>query len=152
MLTNAIYGFINMTYVKIFQYRTCTTNQCSAYAYQKIRYHNTGRQRHERFIRYLQATGISLYSHGSKNWSPYSGTGAQNRIHRQAGTEADPHVAKIFKTLRSLFKRDCGTGSGHFSAQRPTTWQKAGEHPSRFSLNIVLIDYQPRKLHWLTSF
>ena len=141
-----------MTYDKIFEYRVCTTNQCSAYAYQRTRYHNTGRKRYERSLRYLQATGISLHSRGSKNWSPCSGTGVQNRIHRQAGTEADPHVEKIFKTIRSLFKRDCDTGSGHLSPQRPTKWQKAGEHPSRFSLNIVLIDYQPRKLHWLTSF
>jgi hypothetical protein len=152
MLTNVIYGFINMTYDKIFQHRACPTNKCSAYPYQKIRYHNTGCKRHEKFIRYLQATGISLYSRSSKDWSPYSGTGAQNRIHRQAGTEADPHVAKIFKTIRSLFKRDCNPGFGQFSPQRPTKWQKAGEHSSRFSLNIVLIDYRPRKLHWLTNF
>ena len=152
MLTSVLYSFIYMTYDKIFQQRACATNKCSTYAYQTIRYHNTGRMRHERSLRYLKATGISLYSHGSKNWSPNSSTGAQNRIHRQACTEADPHLEKIFKTIRSLFKRDRGTCSGHFSPQRPMQWQKAGEHPSRFSLNIVSVDYQPRKLHWLTSF
>ena len=152
MLTIVLYGFIYMTYDKIFQHRARATNKCSAYAYQRIRYHNPGRGRHERKLRYLQAAGISLYLYGSKNWSSYSGAGAQNRIHGQAGAELDPHLEKIFKTIRSFFKRDCYTGFGHFSPQRPTKWQKAGEHPSRFSLNIVLIDYRPRKLHWLTSF
>ena len=152
MLTNVIYGFINMTNGKILQHRACPTNKCSACADQKVRYHNTGRKCHERSLRYLQATGIPLYSHGSKDWRPYSGAGDQNGIHRQAGSQSDPHLEKIFKTIRSLVKRDCDTGSGHFSPQRPTKWQKAGEHPSRFSLNIVLIDYRPRKLHWLTSF
>ena len=141
-----------MTNGQIFQQRACAANKCSAFTYQNQRYHSSGRQCNGRPIRNLQASGLSLYPRSPKNWSPYSDTGTQNRIHRQAGTEADPQVAKIFKTIRSLFKRDCNPGFGQFSPQRPTKWQKAGEHSSRFSLNIVLIDYRPRKLHWLTNF
>jgi len=152
MLTNVIYGFINMTHGQIFQQRTCPANKCSAFTYKKTRYHSPSCKCNGGSIRHLQASSIPLYSRGPKDWNPYSDTTAQNRIHRQAGTEADPHVAKIFKTIRSLFKRDCNPGFGQFSPQRPTKWQKAGEHSSRFSLNIVLIDYRPRKLHWLTNF
>ena len=152
MLTNVIYGFINMTHGQIFQQRTRPSNKCSAFTYKKAQYHSPSRKCNGRSIRHLQASSISLYPRGPKDWKPYSDTRAQNRVHRQADSQSDPKAATIFNTIRKLSEPDRYTGPGNFSAQRPTAWQKAGEYQNRSSLNIALIDYQPKNLHWLTSF
>ena len=152
MLTNVIYSFINMTYGQIFQDRTCAANKCSAFTYQNKRYHSSSRQCNGRPIRNLQTTGLSLYSRSPKNWSPYSDTGTQNRIHRQARTQSDPKATTVFNKIRTLFERGRFTGPGDFSAQRPRAWQKKGESQNRSSLNIALIDWQPRNSAWLTNF
>jgi hypothetical protein len=152
MLTNVIYSFIDMTHGQIFQQRACAANKCSAFAYQSKRYHSSSRKCNGRSIRNLQTPGLSLYSRSPKNWSPYSDTRTQNRIHRQARTQSDPKAATVFNKIRTLFERGRYTGSGNFSAQRPRSWQKAGAHQDRSSLNIALIDWQPRSSHWLTNF
>jgi hypothetical protein len=152
MLTNVIYGFINMTHGQIFQQRKCPANKCSAFTYKKARYHNPSRKCNGRSIRHLQASSLSLYPRSPKDSNPYSDSRAQNRVHNQAGTQSDPKAATVFNTIRKISKPDCNTGAGNFSAQRPTAWQKAGEYQNRSSLNIALIDYQPKNLHWLTSF
>ena len=152
MLTNVIYSFINMTHDQIFQQRTCPANKCSAFTYKKTRYHSTSRKCNGRSIRHLQASSISLYSRGPKDWDPYSDTRAQNRVHNQADSQSDPKVATVFNTIRTLSEPDRYTGPGNFSAQRPTAWQKAAEYQNRSSLNIALIDWKPRNSPWLTNF
>jgi len=152
MLTNVIYSFIDMTHVQVFQQRACAANQCSAFTYQKKRYHSSSRKSNGRPIRNLQAPGLSLYSRSPENWSPDSDTRTQNCIHCQARTQSDSKAATVFNKIRTLFERGCYTGPGNFSAQRPRAWQKAGAYPERSSLNIALIDWQPRSSHWLTNF
>ena len=152
MLTNVIYSFIDMTHGQIFQQRTCTANKCSIFAYQNKRYHSASRQCNGCSIRNFQAPGLSLYSRSPKNWSPDSDTRTQNCIHRQARTQSNPEAATVFNKIRPLFERGCYTGPGNFSAQRPTTWHKAGEYQNRSSLNIALIDWQPRNSAWFTNF
>ena len=152
MLTNVIYGFINMTHGQIFQQRTCPANQCSAFTDKRVRYHSSSCKCNGRSIRHLQASSISLYSRGPKDWNPYSDTTAQNRVHRQAESQSDPKAATVFDTIRKLSEPDRYPGPGNFSAQRPTTWQKAGDYQNRSSLNIVLIDYLLRKSFKFTSF
>jgi len=152
MLTNVIYSFINMTHGQIFQQRTCPANKCSPYTCKKARYHSPSCKCNGGSIRHLQASSISLYSRGPKDWSPYSDTRAHNRVHSQADSPSDPEAATVFHTIRKLSEPDRYTGPGNFSAQRPTAWQKAAEYQNRSSLNIALIDYQPKNLHWLMSF
>ncbi len=152
MLTNAIYSFINMTHGQVFQQRARAANQCSAFTYQNKRYHSSSRQCNGCAIRHLQAASISLYSRGPKDWYPYSDTRAQNRIHRQAGTQSDPKAATVFNQIRKLFERGGYTSPGNFSAQRQRAWQKKGESQDRSSLNVALIDWQPRNSAWLTNF
>jgi len=152
MLTNVIYSYIDMTHGQIFQQRTCPANKCSTFTYQKKRYHSSSRKCNGCSIRHLQASSISLYSRGPKDWNPYSDTRAQNRVHSQTDSQSDPKAATVFDTIRNFSEPDRYTGPGNFSAQRPTAWQKAGEYQNRSSLNIALIDYQPKNLHWLTSF
>ena len=74
MLTNVIYSFINMTYGQIFQDRTCAANKCSAFTFQKKRYHSPSRRCNGCSIRNFQTSGLSLYSRGPKNWKPDSDT------------------------------------------------------------------------------
>ena len=152
MLTNVIYSFINMTHGQIFQQRTCPTNKCGAFTYQKARYYRPSCNCNGGSIRDLQASSLSLYSRSPKDWIPYSDTRAQNRVYRQADSQTDPKAAAVFNTNRTLSERSRYTGPGNFSAQRPRAWQKAGEYQTASSLNIALIDYQPTKLQWLTSF
>ena len=152
MLTNVIYSFINMTYGQIFQDRTCAANKCSAFTFQKKRYHSPSRRCNGCSIRNFQTSGLSLYSRGPKNWKPDSDTRSQNCIHRQASTQSDPKATTVFNQIRILFERGRFTGPGDFSAQRPRAWQKKGESQNRSSLNIALIDWQPRNSHWLTNF
>jgi hypothetical protein len=152
MLTNVIYSFINMTHGQIFQQRTRPANKCSTFLCKKIRYNSPSRKCNGRSIRHLQASSISLYSRGPKDWNPYPDTRAQNRLHSQADSQSDPKAATIFNTIRKISEPDRNTGPGNFSAQRPTAWQKAGEYQNRSSLNFALIDYQPKNLHWLMSF
>lgn len=152
MLTNVIYSFINMTHGQIFQQRACAASKCSAYIYKKARYHSPSRQCNGGSIRHLQASSISLYSRGPKDWNPYCDTRVENRVYRQADSQSDPKAATVFDTIRNLAEPDRYTGPGNFSAQRPAAWQKAAEYQNRSSLNIALIDYQPKNLHWLTSF
>ena len=152
MLTNVIYGFINMTHGQIFQQRTCPANKCSSFIYQEARYHSPSCKCNGRSIRHLQTSSISLYSRGPKDWNPYSDTRVQNCVHRQADSQSDPKAATVFDTIRKLSEPDCYTGPGNFSAQRPSTWQKAGEYQNRSSLNIVLIDCLLRKSFKFISF
>ena len=152
MLTDVIYSFINMTHGQIFQQRTCAANQCSAFIYQKKRYHSSSRKCNGGSIRNLQTPGLSLHSRSPKNWNPDTNSRAQSCIHRQACTQSDPKAATVLNKIRTLFERGCYTGPGNFSAQRPRAWQKAGAYQDRSSLNIALIDWQSRSSHWLTNF
>ena len=152
MLTNVIYSFINLSHDQIFQQRTCPANQCSAYSYKRAQYHNASRPCNGCSIRHLQASSISLYCRGAKDWNLYSDPRVKNRVHCQADSQSDPKAATVFDTIRNLAEPDRYTGPGNFSAQRPRAWQKAGGYQNRSSLNIALIDYQPKNLHWLTSY
>jgi hypothetical protein len=152
MLTNVIYGFINMTHGQIFKQRTCPTHKCIVFAYKKARYHSTSSKCNGCSIQYLQASSLSLYSRGPKDWNLYSDTRAQNRVHSQIESQSDRKAATVFNTIRKLTEPDCYTGPGNFSAQRPSTWQKAGEYQNRSSLNIVLIDCLLRKSFKFISF
>ena len=152
MLTNVIYGFINMTHGQIFQQRTCSANQCSTFTYKRAQYHRPCCTCNGGSIRHLQASSLSLYSRGAKDWKPHPDTRDQDRVHRQADSPSDSKATTVFDTIRQLSEPDRYTGPGNFSAQRPTTWQKAGDYQNRSNLNTVLIDYQPKNLHWPTSF
>ena len=152
MLTNVIYGFINMTHGQIFQQRACPAHKCGTFAYKKVRYHSTSPKRNGYSIRYLQTSSLSVYSRGPKDWSPHSDTRAQNCVYRQVDSQSDPKTATIFNTIGKLIEPDRYPGDRNFSAQRPPAWQKTGEYQNRSGLNTALIDYQPRNLHWFTNF
>ena len=150
MLTDVIYSFIDMTHGQILKQRTCPADQCSPILNQEAQHRCQGRCRDVRTIQYLQAPGVPLYPRSSKDWNQRPHSRIQDCIHRQVIAETDSETKRPCKRNRTEFKRNRNPGLRKISVQRPEAWLKDLQNKS--SWNFVLIDYQPRNLHWHTNF
>jgi hypothetical protein len=149
-LTNAIYGYIDMTHGQILKHRTSHADQCSRFTNQKSQHRCQCRCRDGRSIQYFQTPSVPLYPRSPKGWNQRSGSRTQDCIYRQVITESDPSVKRPCKNIRDQSKRNRNPGLRKISKQRPEAWIKSIRNKS--SLNFVLIDYLPKNLHWHTSF
>jgi len=142
MLTDVIYGYINMTHGQIFKQRTCLADQCSPLLDQKTQHCYQGRRRDVSSIQYLQTPSVPLYPRSSKDWGQRSHSRIKDCIHRQIIAETDSGIKRPCKRDRTEFKRNCNTGLRKITLQRPEAWLK--DLQSKLNWNFVLIDCQPR--------
>lgn len=141
-----------MTHGQVFKQRTCTANQCSPHAYQKVRYYHASRHCNGISIWYLQAPSVSIYSRSSKDWYPFPDTRIKSCIHYQAGSDSYSNATPIFRAIRTAHGGDRDKGPRNIFTQRPSAWQKARKNQNRSSLNIVLIAYRPKSSLWHMNF
>jgi len=150
MLTNVIYGFINMTHGKILKHRTSHADQYSRCLNQKAQHRYRSCCRDGRSVQYFQASSIPLYPRSQKNWYQRSDSRTKDCIYCQIISESDSSVKGPCKIIRDEFKRNRYPGLRKNSIQRPEAWLK--DTPKKSSLIFVLTDYQPRKLRWHINF
>lgn len=147
MLTNVIYGYIHMTHEQIFQHRTCAPDQCCTFVNQTARYGYTGSGRNGKSIRYLQTTGIPVYSRSPEDWYACSDSGSKDGLYRKAIAKADQKATTACKCFWANVKRDRHPGVRNFFVQCPQAWLKKGGLQDKLDCSIVLIVCQPRKFH-----
>jgi|GEM_PF-3895693 len=152
MLTNVIYGIIHVANGKILKYRTRKAHQRRHRADQRIWYHYQGYSRNGRSLPNLKTPSIPIYSRGTEDWRQNSHTRFQNYIYRKAVSKTDSNNTRLCQSFRAYHKRYRNQGLRKISIQRPKAWLLENQLQNKFIWNIVLTDYQPRKLCWLTSF
>ncbi len=152
MLTCVIYSIIHMTNGKILKYRTRKTDQRCHRADKRIWYRCRGRSRNGRSIPNLKASSIPIYSRGTEDWRQSSHTRFQNYIYRKAISKADSNNTRLCQSLRTYNKRYRNQSLRNIFIQRPKAWLLENQLQNKFIWNIVLTDYQQRKLCWLTNF
>lgn len=152
ILTNVIYSIIYVSYGKILKYRTCEADQHRARADKRTWYRCQGGYRNGRSLQNFKTTGIPIYSRGTEDWRQNSHTQFQSYIYRKAISKADSNNTRLCQSFRTYHKRYRNPGLRKISTQRPKAWLLENQLQNKFIWNIVLTDYQPKKLCWLTSF
>jgi len=152
MLTYVIYSIIYATNVKILKYRTRKAHQRRYRADKRIWYRCQSSSRNGRSLPNLKTPSIPIYSRGTEDWRQSSYTRLQNYIYRKAISKADSNDARLCQSFRTYHKRYRNPGLRKIFLQRPKAWLLENQLQNKFIWNIVLTDYQPRKLCWLTNF
>ena len=152
MLTNVIYSIIHVTNGEILKYRTRKADQRRPRADQRTWYRCQGSSRNGRSLPNLKAPSIPIYSRSTENWRQSSHTRFQNYIYRKAISKADSNNTRLCQSFRTYHKRYRNPGLRKIFIQRPKAWLLENQLQNKFIWNIVLTDYQPRKLCWLTNF
>ena len=152
MLTYVIYSIMYTANVKILKYRTRKAHQRRYRADQRIWYRCQGSSRNGRSLPNLKTPSIPIYSRGPEYWRKSSYTRFQNYIYRKAISKADSKNTRLCQSFRTYHKRYRNPGLRKIFIQRPKAWLLENQLQNKFIWNIVLTDYQPRKLCWLTNF
>lgn len=152
MLTNDIYSIIYVTYGEILKYRTRKAYQHRSRSNQRTWYCCRGSCRNGRSLPNLKTPSIPIYSRGTEDWRQNSHTRFQNHIYRKAISKADSNNTRLCQSFRTYHKRYRNQGLRKIFIQRPKAWLLGDQLQNKFVWNIVLTDYQPRKLCWLTNF
>ena len=150
MLTNDIYGYIDMTHGQILKHRTSATDQCSPFPDTKARHRWRSGYRDDGSIRDFQAPGIPLYSRSSKGRSQCSNSRAQDCLYSQDISEANSSNKGVCKSVGAKFKRSRYPGLRKISLQRPEAWLK--DLKNKLSWIFVLTVYQPKSFLWHIDF
>jgi len=152
MLTNDIYSIIHMANGEILKYRTRKAYQRRHRANQRTWYRCQGGRRNGRSLPSLKTASIPIYSRGTEDWRQNSHTRFQNYIYRKAISKADSNNTRLCQSFRAYHKRYRNQGLRKIFIQRPKAWLLENQLQNKLIWNIVLIEYQPRKLRWLTNF
>ena len=152
MLTCVIFSIIYVTNDKILKHRTRKAGQRRPRTAQRARYPYRSSRGNGRSISNIQAPSLPICSRSAEDWGQSSHTRFQNYIYRKAISKVDSINTRLCQSLRTYHKRYRNPGLRNIFIQRPKAWLLENQLQNKFIWNIVLTDYQPRKLCWLTNF
>ena len=145
ILTSDTNGFMNMTHGQIFQLRTSKTYQFRTCIYQSTRYDCKGGISDDRSIWHLETSSLPVYSGSKDDQKRCADSGYKNCFYRQAVPKPDSSSSTTCQGYRKNIKRNSNTVPGGVSPKWATAWLKEINPQEKYSWNIVLTDYRPRK-------
>jgi retron-type reverse transcriptase len=145
ILTSDIKGFIDMTHGQIFQLRTSETHQFCTCIYQSTRYYCKSGISDDRSIWHLETSSLPVYSGSQDDQKRCANSRYKNCFYRQAVPKFDSSSSTTCQGHRKNIKRNRNTVLGGVSPKWTKAWLKEIKLQEKYSWNIVLTDYQPRK-------
>jgi hypothetical protein len=138
-------GFINRTHGQIFQFRTSQTYQFCTCIYQSTRYYCKGGIRDDKSIWHLETSSLPVYSGSQDDQKRCANSRYKNCFYRQAVSKSDSSSSTTCQGYMKNIKRNRNSVLGGVSPKWTTAWLKEIKPQEKYSWNIVLTDYQPRK-------